>query len=33
LIYRNHRGERAAESHEMDPSGLVLRADATYETT
>jgi ketosteroid isomerase-like protein len=32
LIYRNHRGERAAESHEMDSFGLVIRADATYET-
>jgi ketosteroid isomerase-like protein len=31
LIYRNHRGERAAETHEMDFSGLVIRADATYE--
>ena len=33
LIYRNHRGERAAEVHEMDEFGLVIRADATYETT
>jgi ketosteroid isomerase-like protein len=33
LIYRNHRGERAAEVHEMDEYGLVIRADATYETT
>lgn len=32
LIYRNHRGERAAETHEMEPSGLVIRADATYTT-
>jgi ketosteroid isomerase-like protein len=32
LIYRNHRGERAAETHEMDSVGLVLRADATYST-
>jgi ketosteroid isomerase-like protein len=32
LIYRNHRGERAAEVHEMDTSGRVVRADATYET-
>lgn len=32
LIYRNHRGERAAETHEMDGVGLVIRADATYET-
>ena len=32
LIYRNHRGERAAEVHEMDEFGLVVRADATYET-
>jgi len=33
LIYRNHRGERAAEVHEMDPAGLIVRADATYETS
>jgi ketosteroid isomerase-like protein len=33
LIYRNHRGERAAEVHEMDEAGLIVRADATYETT
>lgn len=33
LIYRNHRGERAAEVHEMDAVGLIVRADATYETT
>ncbi len=32
LIYRNHRGERAAEVHEMNAIGLVIRADATYET-
>lgn len=32
LIYRNHRGERAAEVHELDGMGLVVRADATYET-
>jgi ketosteroid isomerase-like protein len=32
LIYRNHRGERAAEVHEMDAAGLIVRADATYET-
>jgi len=32
LIYRNHRGERAAETHEMDSVGLVIRADATYDT-
>ncbi|MEQ1708161.1 MAG: nuclear transport factor 2 family protein [Terricaulis sp.] len=32
LIYRNHRGERAAEAHELDGLGLVIRADATYET-
>jgi len=31
LVYRNHRGERVAETHEVDSSGLVLRADATYE--
>lgn len=33
LIYRNHRGERAAEVHEMDQAGLIVRADATYETS
>ena len=32
LIYRNHRGERSVEHHEMDLSGLIVRADATYET-
>lgn len=32
LIYRNHRGERAAEHHEMDTGGLIVRAEATYET-
>lgn len=32
LIYRNHRGERAAETHERDALGIVVRADATYET-
>ena len=32
LVYRNHRGERAAETHEMDGVGLVIRADATYST-
>lgn len=32
LIYRNHRGERAAETHEMDGVDLVIRADATYST-
>lgn len=32
LIYRNHRGERAAEVHEMDEAGLVVRADASYES-
>jgi len=31
LIYRNHRGERAAEHHEIDALGLIVRADATYE--
>ncbi|MEZ5996675.1 MAG: nuclear transport factor 2 family protein [Hyphomonadaceae bacterium] len=33
LIYRNHRGERAAETHELDAAGLIVRADAHYETT
>ena len=32
LIYRNQRGERAAEHHEMDGVGLIVRAEATYET-
>lgn len=32
LIFRNHRGERAAETNEMDGAGLVVRADATYDT-
>lgn len=32
LIYRNHRGERTAEHHELDGFGLIVRADATYET-
>jgi len=32
LLYRNHRGERTAETHEMDALGLVVRADATYTT-
>jgi ketosteroid isomerase-like protein len=32
LIYRNHRSERAAEVHELDGLGFVIRADATYET-
>ncbi len=32
LLYRNHRGERVAEVHELDSSGLIVRADAVYET-
>lgn len=32
LIYRNHRGERAAEHHQIDAMGLIVRAEATYET-
>lgn len=32
LIYRNHRDERAAETHELDAAGLIVRADATYDT-
>jgi ketosteroid isomerase-like protein len=31
LIYRNHRGERAAEHHQMNEAGLIVRAEATYE--
>jgi len=33
LVYRNQRGERMAEAHEMDALGLIVRADATYENT
>lgn len=33
LIYRNHRGERAAEHHQIDAMGLIVRAEATYEIT
>lgn len=33
LLYRNHRGERTAEVHELDEMGLIVRADATYETS
>ncbi len=33
LIYRNHRGELAAESHECDGLGRIIRADATYEAS
>lgn len=33
LLFRTHRGERMAESHEMDGAGLIVRADATYEAT
>jgi ketosteroid isomerase-like protein len=32
LIYKNHRGERTAEHHELDGLGLIVRAEATYET-
>jgi ketosteroid isomerase-like protein len=32
LMYRNHRGERVLEVHERDAGGLVVRADAIYET-
>ena len=31
LIYRNHRGERAAEHHQLDAAGRIRRAEATYE--
>jgi ketosteroid isomerase-like protein len=31
LIYKNHRGERAAEHHELNGLGLIVRAEATYE--
>jgi ketosteroid isomerase-like protein len=31
LIYRNHRGERAAEHHQLNGIGLIIRAEATYE--
>ncbi len=33
LLFSTHRGERMAETHELDPAGLIVRADATYETT
>jgi ketosteroid isomerase-like protein len=34
LIYRNHRGDLAAEHHQMDALGrLIVRAEATYQTT
>lgn len=34
LVYKNNRGERTAEHHEMDAMGrLIVRAEATYETT
>lgn len=33
LIYSNQRGERMAEHHEMDVSGTIVRAEATYQTT
>ncbi|HWA00942.1 MAG TPA: nuclear transport factor 2 family protein [Caulobacterales bacterium] len=33
LIYRNHRGERVVEHHQLDAQGLIVRADAAYETT
>lgn len=33
LVYRNQRGERSAEVHEMDALGRIVRADATYENT
>jgi ketosteroid isomerase-like protein len=32
LIYRNHRGERVAEHHQLNGVGLIVRAEATYET-
>ena len=32
LIYRNNLGKLAAETHELDGVGLVVRADATYQT-
>ncbi|MDX2234972.1 MAG: nuclear transport factor 2 family protein [Hyphomonadaceae bacterium] len=31
LIYRNHRGERAAEHHVLNAARLIVRAEATYE--
>jgi len=31
LIYRNHRNERAAEHHQINAIGLIVRAEATYE--
>lgn len=32
LIYRNHRGERVAEHHQLNGIGAIVRAEATYET-
>jgi ketosteroid isomerase-like protein len=31
LIYKNHRGERAAEHHTLNEARLIVRAEATYE--
>lgn len=31
IIYRNHRGQRAAETFIFDQTGLVMRSVATYE--
>ncbi len=33
LIYRNHRGERVVEVHQLDERGLIVRADAAYESS
>ncbi|MGE0045449.1 MAG: nuclear transport factor 2 family protein [Hyphomonadaceae bacterium] len=33
LIYRINTGVLVAESHELDAAGLIVRADATYETS
>jgi len=33
LIYRNHRGECAAEHHEVNAVGIVVRANCTYEAS
>ncbi|MES1198880.1 MAG: nuclear transport factor 2 family protein [Pseudomonadota bacterium] len=33
LVYRNHRGQLVVEHHEVDEHGLIVRADATYESS
>ncbi|MGE0828745.1 MAG: nuclear transport factor 2 family protein [Hyphomonadaceae bacterium] len=33
IIYRINSGQLVAESHELDAAGLIIRADASYETS